>query len=131
MVSIAPLFHPLADFTRAGCAVPQRNCTLTAPTRVDPFTAGDLAPAPRTLIDILTDTAARHPDAPAIDGGQVALSYAELVDRIAADAREQAARGVGPGDRVGIRGPAPHSLLERQHGSARMLCPVGGCETGK
>ncbi|UOT08258.1 amino acid adenylation domain-containing protein (plasmid) [Rhodococcus opacus] len=79
---------------------------MSAPTRLDPFTAGDLAPAQRTLIDILTDTAGHHPDAPAIDDGEVALSYGELIERITAGARDLAARGVQPGDRVGIRMPS-------------------------
>ncbi len=79
---------------------------MSAPTRLDPFTAGDLAPVPRTLIDILTDTAEHHPDAPAIDDGEVALSYTELVDRITEGARQLAAGGVRPGDRVGIRMPS-------------------------
>jgi len=37
------------------------------------------APEPRTLIDILYDTTARHPDAPALDDGAVQLTYAELI----------------------------------------------------
>ena len=37
------------------------------------------APEPRTLIDILYDTVARHPDAPALDDGAVQLTYAELI----------------------------------------------------
>ena len=40
------------------------------------------APEPRTLIDILYDTAARHPDAPAIDDGEVQLTYAEMITDI-------------------------------------------------
>ncbi len=39
------------------------------------------APA-RTLIDILTDVAARHPEASAIDDGSGALSYRELLARV-------------------------------------------------
>jgi len=37
------------------------------------------APSPRTLIDILYDTAGRFPDAPGIDDGEVQLTYSEMV----------------------------------------------------
>ena len=40
------------------------------------------APEPRTLVDILYDTATRYPDAPAIDDGSVQLTYAELITDI-------------------------------------------------
>ena len=40
------------------------------------------APEPRTLVDILYDTAARHPDSPALDDGDVQLTYAELITDI-------------------------------------------------
>src|SRR5881397_3353955 len=48
------------------------------------------AAEPRTLVDILYETALRHPDAPAIDDSVAWL----------------AARGVGRGDRIGIRMPS-------------------------
>lgn len=65
-----------------------------------------LAPAPRTLIDILYDTARRFPDAPAIDDGAVQLTYAELVSDIEESVAWLAARGIGRGDRIGIRMPS-------------------------
>ena len=34
------------------------------------------APEPRTLIDVLYETAVRYPDAPALDDGDVQLTYA-------------------------------------------------------
>ena len=40
------------------------------------------APPPRTLIDILYDTAARHPEAAALDDGTVQLTYAEMIEDI-------------------------------------------------
>ena len=43
---------------------------------------GDLAPAPRTLVDILTETAQECPDAAAIDNGRVVLTYSELHDQV-------------------------------------------------
>ena len=64
------------------------------------------APSPRTLIDILHDTAARYPDAPAIDDGAVQLTYGEITADIRAGSRWLAARGIGRGDRVGIRMPS-------------------------
>ncbi len=64
------------------------------------------AAAPRTLIDILHETAARYPDAPAIDDGTVQLTYAELIADIEDSVEWLAARGIGRGDRVGIRMPS-------------------------
>lgn len=64
------------------------------------------APEPRTLIDILYDTAARHPDAPAIDDGTVQLTYSELIADIQDSVGWLAARGIGRGDRIGIRMPS-------------------------
>ena len=64
------------------------------------------APKPRTLIDILYDTAARHPDSPAIDDGEVQLTYAELVSDIEDSVEWLATRGIGRGDRIGIRMPS-------------------------
>ncbi|OBB47173.1 amino acid adenylation protein [Mycobacterium sp. 852002-51961_SCH5331710] len=61
------------------------------------------APEPRTLIDILYETAMRYPEAPAIDDGDVQLTYAELITDIEDSVRWLAARGIGRGDRIGIR----------------------------
>jgi non-ribosomal peptide synthetase-like protein len=64
------------------------------------------APQPRTLIDILYATAGRHPDAPALDDGTIQLTYAELVADIEESVGWLAARGIGRGDRIGIRMPS-------------------------
>ncbi|MGD9622412.1 MAG: Pls/PosA family non-ribosomal peptide synthetase [Mycolicibacterium sp.] len=64
------------------------------------------ASEPRTLIDILHETARRHPDAPAIDDGTVQLTYAELISDIEDSVTWLAARGIGRGDRIGIRMPS-------------------------
>jgi len=64
------------------------------------------APAPRTLIDILYATAARSPQATGIDDGDVQLTYAEMIEDIEAGVRWLAARGIGRGDRIGIRMPS-------------------------
>ncbi|MGO1802185.1 MAG: Pls/PosA family non-ribosomal peptide synthetase [Microbacteriaceae bacterium] len=70
------------------------------------YDRGDHAPAPRTLIDILRDTAARHPDASAIEDGDGAISYAELVARVNVTAARLREQGVLRGDRVGVRMPS-------------------------
>ncbi|WP_157170684.1 amino acid adenylation domain-containing protein, partial [Nocardia araoensis] len=71
-----------------------------------PLSRGDRAPEARTLVDILTATALAHPDAPAIDDGQVVLSYLELVVEIEKTMARLATAGVRPGDRVGVRIPS-------------------------
>ena len=72
----------------------------------DPLLRGGLAPPPRTLVDILRETARRHPDSRAIDNGREVLTYDELLeaaDGVASALREQ---GIGRGDRVGVRLPS-------------------------
>lgn len=69
------------------------------------------APEPRTLVDILTATAATHPDAAALDDGDATLSYSELLDEIERGAQWLGDLGVGAGDRVGIRMPSGSNSL--------------------
>ncbi|OBG15757.1 amino acid adenylation protein [Mycolicibacterium celeriflavum] len=77
------------------------------PPEVPPqYVLSPVAPAPRTLIDILYETAGRYPEAPAIDDGEVQLTYAELITDIEDSVRWLAARGIGRGDRIGIRMPS-------------------------
>ena len=64
------------------------------------------APAARTLIDILYDTAARYPEATGIDDGTIQLTYAEMIADIEQGVAWLAARGIGRGDRIGIRMPS-------------------------
>ena len=62
-----------------------------------------LRPNPRTLVDILYATAETNPGKPALDDGDLVLSYAEMMaqaERIAAGLH---ARGVRRGSRVGVR----------------------------
>ncbi|GAA4350642.1 Pls/PosA family non-ribosomal peptide synthetase [Microbacterium rhizosphaerae] len=66
----------------------------------------DAAPPPRTLLDILRDTARRHPEASAIDDGSVVLSYRELMASVGATAARLQDAGVRRGDRVGVRVPS-------------------------
>ena len=68
--------------------------------------AGADAPAPRTLLDILRASTEAHPDASALDDGDGALSYRELLARVIATAARLKAAGVGRGHRVGVRMPS-------------------------
>ena len=70
------------------------------------FEASGLAPAPRTLLDILHATARAHPSASALDDGTSALSYAELVTAAETFAGTLRGAGVGRGDTVGVRLPS-------------------------
>ncbi|MGM0698848.1 MAG: Pls/PosA family non-ribosomal peptide synthetase [Actinomycetota bacterium] len=60
----------------------------------------------RTLIDVLLESAAAHPDQPALDDGTRVLSYSELITAIRDLALEMAETGIGPGDKVGVRVPS-------------------------
>ena len=79
---------------------------VTTPEIPDQYLLSPHAPEPRTLIDILYDTAARHPDSSALDDGEVQLTYSELISDIEESVEWLAARGIGRGDRIGIRMPS-------------------------
>ncbi|MFE4545387.1 Pls/PosA family non-ribosomal peptide synthetase [Arthrobacter sp. NPDC056727] len=64
------------------------------------------APPERTLVDILTDTAARFPDASALDDGRCSLSYAQLLAEVKAAGRRLHQAGLGAGDKIGVRIPS-------------------------
>ncbi|WP_409201250.1 Pls/PosA family non-ribosomal peptide synthetase [Luteipulveratus flavus] len=64
---------------------------------------GSNAPAPRTLVDIFTETVQECPDAPALDNGATVMTYAELQESAQELAERLAEVGVGRGDRVGVR----------------------------
>ena len=68
----------------------------------DQLLRGHLAPPPRTLADIVRASAAAHPDAAAIDDGEI-LTYAELLAAVEDLSAELNALGIGRGSRVGIR----------------------------
>src|SRR5262245_38325494 len=57
------------------------------------------------LASIVTESAAKAPDGIAVRLGETELSYAELDERSARLATLLAARGVTPGDRVGVMLP--------------------------
>ena len=64
------------------------------------------APTPRTLIDILYDTAGATPTPPAIDDGEVQLTYAEMITDIEAGRRDgspTAASGAATASESGCR----------------------------
>ncbi|QAY72543.1 amino acid adenylation domain-containing protein [Agromyces protaetiae] len=61
------------------------------------------APAPRTLLDILRESARLSPDASAIEDPAGALSYRELMAAVISVAARLHAAGVRRGDRVGVR----------------------------
>jgi non-ribosomal peptide synthetase-like protein len=61
------------------------------------------APARRTLLDVLADTAAQHPDEAAVDAGGTVLTYRGLSEEVDAVRRRLADAGIGVGDRVGVR----------------------------
>jgi non-ribosomal peptide synthetase-like protein len=67
---------------------------------------GAEAAAPRTLVDIVRETAARHPEVSALEDSHGALSYRELMARVLATAAELHVAGVRRGDRIGIRMPS-------------------------
>jgi non-ribosomal peptide synthetase-like protein len=68
--------------------------------------AGPAAPAPRTLLDILVASTRAWPEASALDDGEGALSYQELLARVLATAERLRAAGIGRGHRVGVRMPS-------------------------
>src|SRR3989442_15733498 len=69
------------------------------------------APAGRTLMDILADTAARHPEASALDDGRRSLSYTELMAAVRRLVQELHRSGLGPGHRIGVRVPSGRAEL--------------------
>jgi non-ribosomal peptide synthetase-like protein len=72
----------------------------------DPLLAGDRAPHPRTLLDVLDETIATHPDAPALDDTHSVLTYVQLGAQVNRLARELADAGIRLGDKVGVRAPS-------------------------
>ncbi|WP_017585751.1 non-ribosomal peptide synthetase [Nocardiopsis ganjiahuensis] len=75
--------------------------------------SGPAGPRPRTLIDLMAERVARHPDALAVSGAGDDLTFAELDERAARIAGYLRSAGVRRGDRVGVcleRG-TDHALL--------------------
>lgn len=66
------------------------------------YLRGNEAPAPRTLYELLKDTATAHPEAAAIDDGTI-LTYSDLMEEVDALAADLHKQGIRRGDRIGIR----------------------------
>lgn len=71
-----------------------------------PLRAATRTPSARTLVDVFGRTAARYPDAVAIDDGDEVLTYEALHRAVVDGAARLAAAGVRRGDRVGVRAPS-------------------------
>ncbi|GAB08517.1 putative non-ribosomal peptide synthetase [Gordonia araii NBRC 100433] len=69
----------------------------------DAYRLGSRAAPPRTLRDIFVATASAHPDAIAIDDGDVPLTYRQVLALVRRNAAGLAGARIGPGSRVGIR----------------------------
>src|SRR6188508_2539728 len=77
--------------------------SAAAPDRAMSLLKRDLAPPPRTLVDIFDETVEAFPDAPALDNGAEVLTYAEFAETSGDVADALRALGIGRGDRVGVR----------------------------
>lgn len=66
----------------------------------------EAAPPARTLVEVLAETAARNPDAPAVATADRTLTYTELLVEIDRSVHDLRAAGVRRGDRVGVRMPS-------------------------
>ena len=73
---------------------------------VSVLSRASLAAEPRTLVDVFDATVRAHPDAPALDDGNVVLSYAELRAEAGRVATSITEAGVTPGARIGVRIPS-------------------------
>ncbi|HEY5816005.1 MAG TPA: long-chain fatty acid--CoA ligase [Solirubrobacterales bacterium] len=76
------------------------------------------------LASIVTESAARTPDAPAVRLGEAELSYAELDERSARLATLLAENGLEPGDRVGVMLPNVLEFPVAYYGVLRAGCIV-------
>jgi o-succinylbenzoate---CoA ligase len=68
----------------------------------------------------LRGAAAQRPDRVALEADAQAVTYGQLDGRAARGARRLAARGVGPGDRVGLALPAGIAFVEAFHACLRL-----------
>ncbi len=67
------------------------------------YRLGNRATPPRTLRDVFLASATTHPDAIAIDDGDVPLTYRQVLALVRRNASVLAGASIGPGSRVGIR----------------------------
>ena len=82
---------------------------LDTPAR-RPRADGPASPS-RSLLDVFTATVVRCGGKTAIDAPDRVLTYAELADAASAVAARLRERGIGPGDRVGVRVPSGTAQL--------------------
>ncbi|MGZ6804180.1 MAG: AMP-binding protein, partial [Nocardioidaceae bacterium] len=85
---------------------------------------GGEAPPPRTLVDVFRETVRVHGAAPALDDDTTRLTYAELAAEVERAGRRLAERGVGRGDRVGVRLPSGTAEL---YTAVLAVLSVGAC----
>jgi non-ribosomal peptide synthetase-like protein len=69
------------------------------------------APPARSLIDVFAATVSRCENRVALEASDATLTYAELSDVASEFGERLRARGIGPGDRVGVRVPSGTSRL--------------------
>ena len=66
------------------------------------MSVAETAAEPRNVADLVSRAAARHPDKPALVAGARTVTWAEFDRQVGAMAAGLAARGLKPGDRVGL-----------------------------
>lgn len=71
--------------------------------QTSPLLRSQLAPPPRTLVDVFQSTVTAFPEAHALDNGSQVLSYEQFADAAIEVATDLATSGIGRGDRVGVR----------------------------
>jgi non-ribosomal peptide synthetase-like protein len=79
------------------------DTSSSGPVETSSLRRSPQAPPVRTLVDIVRQSALEVPDAPALDNGSAVLTYVEFCDAADAFAAELHERGVGRGDKVGVR----------------------------
>jgi non-ribosomal peptide synthetase component E (peptide arylation enzyme) len=83
----------------------QETFVTDSPAEPGLLLGSERTPAPRTLVDILRDSADRHPESAALADANGSVSYRELMRLVSRAAVSLSFAGVRRGDRVGIRIP--------------------------
>ncbi len=99
---LGPAIGALGDKAPPEPARASRSSPSTTPSRADGAERREMG---LNLASLLTESAERTPDAPAIRLGELELSYGELDDRSARLATLLREKGLEPGDRVGVMLP--------------------------
>ncbi|MFJ6393979.1 Pls/PosA family non-ribosomal peptide synthetase [Streptomyces sp. NPDC091972] len=92
-------------------AVEKIDASGTAPPSHRAVLGGPSAPPARTLVDVLVHTVNSHASERALDDGETVYTYEQLMREVEQQAKDLRARGVGPGDRVGVRLPSGTAAL--------------------